>query len=305
MPVPPILMIAFNRPMHAQKVFEEVRKARPGKLYIAVDGPRKGREEDVRNIGQTIKIFDAVDWPCEVVKLIREENLGCKLAVSSAITWFFQHEEQGIILEDDCLPSPSFFDYCDHLLEKFKHNDSVMHISGVNFQDGNQRGAGTYYFSRICHVWGWASWRRAWEKYDIEMTGLETFFDDNLYKGIMDDPGYWKDAFYGTKKGAINTWDYQWVYSIWKNNGLCIAPNLNLISNIGFDQMATHTKKRNKDVSDLPAQVIKDEIKDCHILIPHYEADRYSMKKLFRKPGITDKIKWKLSHLLPKDRSVA
>lgn len=301
MSVPPILLIAFNRPEHTQKVYEELRKARPSKLYIAIDGARKDRIDDVEKIKNTIKIFDSIDWVCDVKKLLRTENLGCKKAVSSAISWFFEQEEQGIILEDDCIPSISFFSYCDHLLRKYKYNDSIMHINGTNFQDGQFRGSGTYYFSRICHVWGWASWRRAWEKYDIEMDQLESFFNDNIYKSIINYPTsykYWSNALYATKQGQIDTWDYQWVYSIWKNNGLCIAPNYNLVSNIGFDEMATHTKKEDKSYSNKPTSILNGPIKDCNILAPHFNADLYSFNKFFKAESFSKRLMRKVKKTL-------
>ncbi|QNF32333.1 nucleotide-diphospho-sugar transferase [Adhaeribacter swui] len=284
MPVPPVLIIGFNRPKHIQQVFNAIKQAKPNRLYIAVDGPRKDRKADLINVQETINIFENIDWPCNVKRLIRKENLGCKMAVSSAITWFFEHEEQGIILEDDCLPSSSFFNYCEYLLDKYKYNDSIMHINGVNFQDGIVRGTGSYYFSKICHVWGWATWRRAWEKYDIEMKEVETFFEYNIYKSVINYPNslkYWQSAFYKTKQGLIDTWDYQWVYSVWKNNGLAIASNYNLVSNIGFDEMATHTKDIDLNVSGKALESIKGEVQDCSIYIPHYDADIYSCNKLF------------------------
>jgi len=297
----PILLIVFNRPSHARAVFEKVRQTRPARLYVAVDGPRKHRPEDAALVQETIGIYDNIDWPCEVRRLIRKENLGCKMAVSSAISWFFENEERGIILEDDCLPDASFFPYCDHLLEKYQDTDSIMHINGVNFQDGNWRGSGTYYFSKICHVWGWASWRRAWQKYDINMSGLEEFFSQKLYLSVLnykDSLQYWQPSFLRTKEGLIDTWDYQWVFSVWKNNGMSITPNVNLISNIGFDEMATHTQKHDPRVSKKPLTALKGEIKDPLLMIPDYDGDQYSFDKLFSyKNDFVSKVKRKLYSL--------
>lgn len=294
----PVLLIAFNRPSHARMVFEKVRLARPSRLYIAVDGPRKHRPEDAELVQQTLNIYQEIDWPCQVERLVRKDNLGCKMAVSSAITWFFSHEEQGIILEDDCLPDSSYFSYCDYLLEKYRNVDSVMHINGVNFQDDNWRGDGSYYFSKICHVWGWASWRRAWKLYDIRMEGLEEFFSKNKYLSVLnykDSFEYWQPSFIKTKEGLIDTWDYQWVFSVWKNNGLSITPNFNLISNIGFDEMATHTQKHDQRVSKKPLVTITGNIKDPSVMIPDYDGDQYSFDKLFSyKNDFVSKVKRKL-----------
>lgn len=286
MPCPPILMIVFNRPEHTAKIFQEIRKARPSRLYIAVDGARKEREDDQRNINAILNIVSDIDWECSVQRLVRERNLGCKIAVSSAITWFFEHEEKGIILEDDCLPSPAFFDYCGHLLEKHKENESVMHISGVNFQGSQRRGRGSYFYSKICHVWGWASWRRAWEKYDIDMHGLDVFFDDGLYKSVITNPEsyrYFKDELSAARDGRIDTWDYAWVFSIWKHNGLCIYPNTNLITNIGFDAQATHTKSYDRRVANRILGDFDEAIKDVDVLAVDADADLYSFKFLFQR----------------------
>src|SRR5260221_761939 len=302
MPIPPVLMIVFNRPDHARKVFEKVRAVRPPKLYIAVDGPRKNRPDDETLVRQTIRIFDDIDWPCEVKRLVRQENMGCRLAVSSAITWFFEQEEQGVILEDYCVPDQSVFTYCDYLLKKYKDVQTVMHINGVNFQDDNWRGPGSYYFSRICHVWGWASWRRAWEKYDITMQGMEEFFDHGLYKSIANYKGsgeYCKNAFMQVTNGIIDTWDYQWGFSVWKNNGLSLSPNFNLISNIGFDQMATHTRRFDPRVSDKALSMAEAVIKDPTVMVPDYYADLYSFNKLFisYQSDIVSRVKRKIRFL--------
>ena len=297
----PVLLIVFNRPSHAKTVFEKVRQARPPRLYIAVDGPRAHRPEDAELVQQTIDIYNDIDWPCAVKRLIRKENLGCKLAVSSAISWFFDNEEQGIILEDDCVPSPSFFTYCDHLLDRYKDSGTVMHINGVNFQDGNRRGDASYYFSKVCHVWGWASWRRAWRLYDIEMKGLEEFFSQRLYLSVLnykESLQYWQRPFLGTKEGLLDTWDYQWVFSVWKNNGMSITPNVNLISNIGFDAMATHTHNHDPRVSNKPLDALEGPIRDPELMIPDYDGDQYSFNKLFSyRTDLVSKVKRKLNAL--------
>ena len=165
----PILFLVFNRPDVTQRVFDAIRQARPPKLYIAADGPRKNKVGEVERCALVQEIVSQVDWPCEVSKLIRQENLGCKIAISSAIDWFFSKEPEGIILEDDCLPHPDFFPYCDELLERYRNNERVGMISGDNFQNGIKRGDGDYYFSQFCHIWGWASWARAWKKYDANL----------------------------------------------------------------------------------------------------------------------------------------
>ncbi|WP_132051642.1 nucleotide-diphospho-sugar transferase [Pseudocnuella soli] len=294
MPTPPVLIIAFNRPEHAARVFAEIAKARPQKLYIAIDGPRQHVETDQEKVQQTITVLSNITWQVEVQWLVRDQNLGCKHAVSSAITWFFEQEEYGIVLEDDCLPSPSFFTFCADLLEQYKDVDEIMHINGVNLQEGQIRGSGTYYLSRICHVWGWASWRRAWQKYDISMNGVEAFLESAAFNEIANYPtakAFWSANFLPTMRGQIDTWDYQWVYSIWKNNGKCIAPNFNLIQNIGFDEAATHTKSKDPVLSNLIAHVLEGAVIDPADKAVHQAADQFTFKKFCKAPSLYARLR--------------
>jgi hypothetical protein len=240
----PVLFLIFNRLDTTRKVFEVIRSIAPKKFYIASDGPRVthgGEQEQVEKVRKYV--LDTIDWDCEIKTLFREKNLGCGRAVSSAITWFFENVEHGIILEDDCLPSLSFFDYCAELLEKYKSNERIYHIAGYNpltvINDSN-----TYYFSRIQHCWGWASWRRAWNQYSYDIDGLDKFVAQRKIKNIFKracDRKYWLDIFREMERHEIDTWDYQWAYSIFKNNGICINPTRNMVKNIGFGADATHT----------------------------------------------------------------
>src|SRR5258708_3549575 len=168
----PILFLIFNRPFPTRRVFAEIRKARPAKLFVAADGPRPDKPEDLETCRETREIIKDIDWPCEVQTLFRDKNLGCGVAVSGAITWFFQNVEQGIILEDDCLPDPSFFPFCTELLERYKDDERILLISGNFLQQKNKKFMvkASYYGTLIPHLWGWASWRRAWAKYDFNLT---------------------------------------------------------------------------------------------------------------------------------------
>jgi len=245
----PILFLIFNRPGTTERVFEAIKAQKPKYLYVAADGPRVDKDEEVEKCRQTREIINKIDWDCEVKTLFREDNLGCKIAVSSAINWFFKNVEEGIILEDDCLPSKSFFNYCEILLEKYRHDTRIMHISAENPLDTGF-GEGSYYFSQIPHIWGWASWRRAWQKYDVEFHNFENFINDNLIENVFSEEyvqKYWNKIFSRVKDGRINTWDYQWTYALFVNNGLSINPNKNMISNIGFGvEGATHTSVAEK-----------------------------------------------------------
>ncbi len=241
----PILFLIFNRPEVTHKVFEEIKKQKPKFLFVAADGPRSNFQEDIEKCKICREIvLSNIDWDCEVKTLFRNYNLGCGRGVSQAISWFFENVEQGIILEDDCLPHPDFFSYCENLLNKYKDNENVYAISGNNFQNGIQRGNASYYFSNYVFVWGWASWRRAWKNYDFQMNELGAFKENNIINKIDNRKvfrNYWFSIFEKTSKKEIDTWDYQWLFTIWRNRGLSIVPNVNLISNIGFGEDATHT----------------------------------------------------------------
>lgn len=241
-----VLLIIFNRPDTTRQVFEAIRSVKPPRLYVAADGPRHGRTGEDATCRQAREITNGVDWDCQVFTLYRAENLGCKYAVSSAIIWFFEHEPEGIILEDDCLPHWSFFKFCDELLMLYREDSRVMAICGANFQRNRWHPLESYYFSRNTHVWGWASWRRAWCSYDVEMLGWPDFVSNNKLHDTF--PESWAPRFFWTKilsdvaAGQVDTWDYQWTYTIWRHGGISILPAINLVKNIGFDADATHTK---------------------------------------------------------------
>jgi hypothetical protein len=204
-------------------VLEVLRMIQPKKLFIAADGPRSDVLDDKNKCELTRSIVDEmVDWKCQLHKNYAEENMGCGLRPSTAISWFFENVESGIILEDDCVPHLSFFRYCEELLEYYKDNEMVMHISGNNFQFGHKRGKASYYFSTLPHVWGWATWRRAWKHFDFFLAPVEE---------------------------QRHIWDRQWLKSVRRSGGVAILPNVNLVSNIGFETDATHTKSATKQAN--------------------------------------------------------
>jgi GR25 family glycosyltransferase involved in LPS biosynthesis len=238
----PVLFLIFNRPDTTKQVFEAIREYRPKQLFIAADGARN--EKELKLCNETRDIVKNIDWDCKVETLFREENLGCRNAVSSAIDWFFENVEDGIILEDDCLPNQSFFTFCEDMLDKYKNDENIMHIGGNNFQLGRRVTKNDYYFSKLNHVWGWATWKKSWQKYQIEMEELEPFFKNRKIEKIFKNRKiikYWSDIFKNVKNKKIDTWAYQWTYSLWLNDGLSILPSKNLVQNIGFNNKATHT----------------------------------------------------------------
>jgi hypothetical protein len=282
----PVLFLIFNRPDTTLQVFEQIRLAKPSKLYVAADGFRSEKIEEEALCKETRSILNQIDWDCDVKTLFRDKNLGCKYAVSSAIDWFFENEEQGIILEDDCLPHNDFFQFCDKLLEKYQNDHRIMHIGGTNFHSNVQWGAATYYFSNLVNVWGWASWRRAWQKYNVELqdyTAIDSFENFNKIFGHKLIANCWATIFQRLIDKKINTWDYQWTITVMLNNGLSIMPNLNLIQNIGFGENATHTKnsKEINSVSNLKTFPIS---KWSHpiVILPEKKADLITMYREFR-----------------------
>ena len=238
---PPILFMVFARPDPTARVFAAIREARPTRLFVAADGPRPDRPDDAGRCERTRAIATQVDWPCEVQTLFRDKNLGCGVAVSEAIRWFFSHVEEGIILEDDCLPAPSFFPFCADLLERYRHDTRVMHISGYNPLDQGL-GDGDYYFTPLVGIWGWATWKRVADQYDYQIRNYPIFKKDRLIaslftKGIQQ--RFWIQALDQYHKGCINNWDAQWAYLVFSRHGLGINPAVNLVQNIGFGNDST------------------------------------------------------------------
>lgn len=257
-----VLFLIFNRLDTTRQVFEAIRQVQPRRLYVAADGPRSGHagEEErvcvVRNY-----VLGNIDWDCEVKTLFREKNLGCGVAVSNAIDWFFEHEEQGIILEDDILPDQSFFPFCEELLKMYEGDSEVMIVSGDFFASGNFWSDNSYYFSRYPFMWGWATWRRAWRCNDRLMTKwpylkstnfLDQFSDGNKYFSL-----YWSNIFDMVCSGREDIWDYHFLFACWVNRGICITPYKNLVKNIGFGADATHTFDDKGWIANLPLERIE------------------------------------------------
>ncbi len=244
----PVLLICFNRPNLTRKVFEQIRIVKPSKLYVAVDGPRNNTEKVL--VDDVKSIFKTIDWPCRIKKNFQKKNLGCKLGPIAAMKWFFKNEEMGIILEDDILASVSFFYYCDELLNKYKNTTEIGTISGNNFTDLSNTKY-SYLFTKYSQTWGWATWRRVWEKYDLSLSDWPYKKKERWLKSILDNTLarlYWKIIFNAVYKGEIESaWDYQWTYMSWKNGLLTIIPRRNLATNIGIGVAgATHTKMKGK-----------------------------------------------------------
>lgn len=292
-----VLFLVFNRPDTTARVFEAIRQAKPPRLYVAADGPREGREGEAERVAKVREIATAVDWPCEVKTLFRTKNLGCKCAVSSAITWFFDQEEEGIILEDDCLPQPDFFTFCEGLLDRYRDDEKVSVITGDNFQAGLWRGQGSYYFSRYNHVWGWASWRRAWQYYDGDLTFWPEWKRSADWSNRLPDKverRYWEKILDRMHAQQIDTWDYPWTASVWYHGGLTATPNVNLVSNIGFGSDSTHTASADSPLAEMATGALGDLIHP-ETITQDQAADRYVFDHTFG--GRWQRLPWSLLRL--------
>jgi len=270
-----VLFMVFNRPDTTELVFDKIRQAKPPRLYIAADGPRGEHEDEEEKVAKVREIATRINWPCEVKTLFREKNLGCKKAVSESITWFFEHEEQGIILEDDCLPHLNFFTFCETLLDRYAEDTKVSVITGNNFQNGCWRGDASYYYSKYTMCWGWATWRRTWQHYQGDLTFWPNWRRSNSW--LKQTPNknerrYWERLFEKIRAGQIDTWDIPWIASVWYYGGLTATPNMNLVSNIGFREDATHTISKNSKFSKMPVKNL-GMLKHPRIVERNVEAD--------------------------------
>ena len=247
----PILLLLFNRPKHTEAVLNRLRQVQPTQIFVHCDGPRVSSPGEAEKVAAVRAELQKIDWPCEVKTLFREQNAGLRAGVSGALNWFFEAVEQGIVLEDDCLPDPSFFPFCETMLARYAHDEQVMHIGGSNVAEALTRSLPTdYFFSQFCFVWGWASWRRAWNKMSLDLDGMEAFIQNKRIRTLTTKPlaqAYMLEKFRATKARENNSWAYAWAYSVLKNNAFSIVPRVNLVQNTGIGEAgATHTKESDQ-----------------------------------------------------------
>lgn len=304
----PILLLTWRRPHTLRQVIDAIRPVAPARLFVACDGPNLDRPGEHEKVTATRALIDReIDWPCHIERLYSDTNQGCRLGVSRAISWFFDHVEEGIILEDDCVPHPDFFLYCATLLEHYRCDERVWCIGGSNFQNGQWRGDGTYYFSRYPHCWGWASWRRCWHHYDTDLKLWPLLRDSGLLETIFEDPlerdyrfKIWERLY---RKDEPDTWAYRWTFTCLINNGLSALPNQNLISNIGFGVDATHTTGSHQSTT------MGDGLRYLThptFILRNTAADRYTFNNHFggnsirKSHSTTEKIKLRLRSTIKK-----
>lgn len=273
----PVAFLIFNRPHTTERVFAEIARARPPKLLVVADGPRSNRPGEELLCTQTRAIVERIDWDCEVLTNFAEQNMGCKKRIASGIDWIFTQVPEAIILEDDCLPEPSFFRFCEEMLIRYRDDERVGMVSGGNLQFGRRRGDSSYYFSRYTHIWGWATWRRAWQHYDRDIEQWPTFRQEGWIQQLFDRPGeqlYWEQSFELVHGGKLDTWDCSWTFASLLRGRLQIVPNVNLISNIGFGADATHTHVVGEH-ANMPTAPIEFPLTHPQFVLANTEADRF------------------------------
>ncbi len=252
----PVLLIIFNRPHISQKIFDVIKQIKPKYLYVAADGPRKNKPDDIKKCHAARNILNQVDWECELKTLFRDSNMGCGKGPADAITWFFEHVEQGVILEDDCLPDQSFFPFCEELLNRFRYDHKISVISGTNPLLKWKEKKSSYVYSTLGGTHGWATWRRAWKNFDYTATLWNTAQGKERVKKTLNNKLFYDhfstefDTYFKCQRNDV--WDFQWLFCRLAHFSYSIVPNRNLISNIGFNEYATHTLKSSDLMAGLP-----------------------------------------------------
>lgn len=299
----PVALFVFNRPDLTARVFDVIREVKPPVLFVSADGPRPDRPDDVRLCAETRAIVQNVDWPCDVQWNLREQNLSCGPAMSGGINWVFDQVDRAIILEDDCIPHPTFFPYCDELLERYADDARIMQIAGSNINAPRELfGGASYSFASFPFIWGWATWRRAWQLYDFDISSWPDFRDQGMLDGLharwsrkVQLRREWDSVYAGNR-----TWDHQWQYTVMSQHGLSIYPVTNLVSNLGFRPDATQTTFEGGAYADIPAQPMQFPLIHPAVVAHNPRLEKYFEREILRAIGITVTL---LRKVLPSHRA--
>lgn len=274
----PVVFIIYKRPETTRRAWEAIASQRPRRLFIVADGPRPDRPEEAEKVAQTRAVVERVDWKCKVDRVYASENLGLRRRVVSGINHVFSQVERAIIIEDDIVPAPSFFPYCDDLLERYCEDERIMAVGGFNPYPRWLRTSYSYYFSRYAHPWGWATWRRAWAKYDDDLSLWPRLRDagwlDDVFEGNRRAARYWRGIFDQVAAEKIDSWAYRWMFACWAHSGLTALPAVNLVANIGFGGEATNTTIRRRKEMDVGVVSIPPH--HPPFVTRNTEADRYT-----------------------------
>jgi len=296
----PVIIIIYKRPNHLRQVLASIAQAKPAKMLVIGDGPHPNHPEDLQKIRETRALFENLSWDCNIITNYSPINLGLRKRVSSGLSWAFNQVESGIILEDDCVPDPSFFNYSQQLLERYESDNRIMTIAGNNFQKKRQRGNHNYYYSRYSHCWGWATWKRSWDYYDDQMEIWPEIRDGNWLYDILDNNkpavNYWKKIFQNVYENKIESWAYRWTFSCWVQGGLTILPKINLVKNIGYGEDSTHTSSK-KQTKNLSTNQVSFPLKHPPFVIRDTKADTFTQDYHFGSK-LSKRAKRKLAKIL-------
>jgi hypothetical protein len=300
----PVALFAFNRPDTTRRVFEAIAQVRPVRLLLIADGPRPGRPGEAEACQQVREIVGRVGWPCEVSINFAESNLGCRERMISGLNWVFSLVEEAILLEDDCLPDASFFPFCQELLERYRGDDRVAYISGCNLVQKELKTSYSYFFSQLGGIWGWATWRSEWQRYDRNLSDWPELRRERILSEIFDQPkmvAFWTRIFDAMHEDrGANTWDYQWLYTCLKNNSLIAVSSVNLVTNIGYGQDATHATEAAPGWI-LPGTSLTFPLRHPGSFIPSRSVDRHLLRVMTSRPilnRISKRLRRVAGHLL-------
>jgi len=306
----PVVFVVFRRPEHTRKVFAEIARAQPRHLFVVVDGPRPGHPDDAERCAEVRRIVAQVDWDCQVERIYAEQNMGCGYRVSSGISQVFERVEQAIILEDDTVPQPDFFRFCEELLARYRDDERVMMISGTNPIGPQPRLRASYSFALPTVCWGWATWRRAWSRhYDLPLATWPALREAGLLEQLFEERRavrYWRERFdrmhrdYGQPQ--LTTWDYQWFYSIWAQHGLCAFPDVNLVANIGYGADATHTTTEDPSKVHFSTGALTWPLRHPPYMLWDRAADRLRMAQVLHQPPLAWRALMQIYGLVPQQQ---
>lgn len=306
----PIAYIVFNRPQHTHVSFDRIRAQRPTDLFVIADGPRPGHATDADRCTEVREIVGQIDWDCRTHLDFAPSNLGLKQRIVSGLNEVFDQVDEAIILEDDCVPHDDFFEFCTSMLDRYADDERIAAVTGDNFQNGQVRGDGSYYFSKYNHCWGWATWARAWRHNDPDMSFWPSWRSSESWRAACPDPverAYWNRIFDRVAADQISTWDYTWTASTWRNGGLTVTPNANLVANIGFGPDATNTTALQEETGLVaaplgeirhPSSSDVDEVADAYVFDHHYGGLALRERRFRNYPKLTVRsIRYRLSQL--------
>jgi hypothetical protein len=279
----PVALLIFNRPEITSRLVDEIIRAQPPKVLVFADGPRPDHPEDAALIAATKTVVSEAPWPCEVLTNYSETNLGTKYRPATGLDWVFQNVEQAVLFEDDCLPHPSFFRFCDELLERYRDDERVMMISGNNFMGGRRLTTDSYLFSHYAGIWGWATWRRAWRHYDVELREWPAVRETRFLQDVLqneDEVTFWRQCFDRIISGETQTWDHQWQFACWAQRGLSIMPAVNLCTNVGFGPTAQHYKEFDPKLAAVPVEEMNFPLQHPQSIVRNREADDFAFREL-------------------------